>query len=45
MTFEVSYVQISSRELRHPALLHSILSFGFNTVILALAINAAVNLL
>ncbi len=45
MTFQVSDVQISSRELRHLALLHSLLSFGFNTVILALAINAALNLL
>jgi len=39
MTFQVSDVQITSRELRQLVLLHGMLSFGFNTVILALAIN------
>lgn len=39
MTFQVSDVQISSRRLRRLALVHGILSFAFNTVILAFAIN------
>jgi uncharacterized membrane protein len=45
MTFQVSDVQITSREIRQLALGHGILSFGFNTVILALAINTASSLL
>ena len=45
MTFQVSDVQITSREIRQLVLLHSILSFAFNTVILALAINTASSLL
>jgi uncharacterized membrane protein len=39
MTFQVSDVQISSRRLRRLALVHGLLSFAFNTVILAFAIN------
>ena len=38
-------VQISSQRLRRIATLHSIVSWLFNTVILALAVNLAVNLL
>ena len=45
MTFQVSDVQITSREFRKLALLHGMLSFGFNTVILALAINTVATLL
>lgn len=45
MTFQVSDVQITSRELRQIVLIHGILSFGFNTVILALAINTVATLL
>src|SRR5664279_2871335 len=45
MTFQVSDVQITSREFRKLALLHGMLSFGFNTVILALTINTVSNLL
>jgi uncharacterized membrane protein len=45
MTFQVSDVQITSREMRQLVLLHGILSFGFNTVILALAINTVSSLL
>jgi uncharacterized membrane protein len=41
MTFQVSDVQVISRDMRQLVLLHGILSFGFNTVILALAINTA----
>jgi uncharacterized membrane protein len=39
MTFQVSDVEISSRTIRRLAWLHSILSFVFNTVIVALSIN------
>lgn len=39
MTFQVSDVEISSREIRRWALLHGFLSFIFNTAILALSIN------
>jgi uncharacterized membrane protein len=45
MTFQVSDVQIISREFRKLVLLHGMLSFGFNTVILALAINTVAALL
>jgi uncharacterized membrane protein len=45
MTFQVSDVVITSRNMRRLVLLHGILSFGFNTVILALAINTASSLL
>jgi len=39
MTFQVSDVEISSRQIRRLALLHGFLSFIFNTAILALSIN------
>lgn len=39
MTFQVSDVQITSREIRRLALMHSFLSFVYNTVIVALSIN------
>jgi uncharacterized membrane protein len=39
MTCQVSDVQISSRGIRRLALVHGLLSFVFNTVILALTIN------
>src|SRR5438552_17948647 len=39
MTCQVSDVNVTSREMRRLVLLHGILSFGFNTVILALTIN------
>ena len=39
MTFQVSDVQITSRRMRRLALVHAVLSFFFNTVILALSIN------
>ena len=45
MTFQVSDVQITSRGLRQLVLLHGVLSFGFNTVILALTINTVSALL
>jgi uncharacterized membrane protein len=45
MTFQVSDVQITSQAIRRLALTHGLLSFVFNTVILALAINLASGLL
>lgn len=39
MTFQVSDVQITSKRFRRLALLHGLLSFGFNTVMIALTIN------
>ncbi|MFL6519294.1 MAG: DUF1345 domain-containing protein [Chthoniobacterales bacterium] len=39
MTFQVSDVVITSRDFRKLVLAHGMLSFGFNTVILALTIN------
>ncbi|WP_316832624.1 DUF1345 domain-containing protein [Pedobacter aquatilis] len=44
MTFQVSDVEISSRKIRRLTLLHSIISFIFNTVIVALTINALAGL-
>lgn len=44
MTFQVSDVQITSRRLRRLVLLHSLLSFWFNTIIIALSINLASSL-
>lgn len=40
MTFQVSDVEVSSKKLRRLTLLHSLLSFIFNTIIVALTINA-----
>jgi len=45
MTCQVSDVQITSRRMRRLTLVHSILSFGFNTLILALLINTVSGLL
>ncbi|MGE5521584.1 MAG: DUF1345 domain-containing protein [Candidatus Dadabacteria bacterium] len=39
MTFQVSDVQITSRKLRHLALIHGLISFVYNTIIVALSIN------
>ena len=44
MTCHVSDVQITSRRMRRIALIHGVLSFIFNTVILALSINLASDL-
>lgn len=44
MTFQVSDVQVTSKRLRRLALLHGVLSFGFNTVIVALTINVIAGL-
>jgi uncharacterized membrane protein len=45
MTCQVSDVTVTSRHMRRLVLLHGILSFGFNTVILALTINTVSSLL
>ena len=45
MTFQVSDVQITSRRLRRLALLHGLVSFLFNTVIVALTVNIVAGLL
>lgn len=45
MTCQVSDVQVTSREMRRLVLQHGVLSFGFNTVILALTINTVSTLL
>jgi uncharacterized membrane protein len=39
MTFQVSDVEIASKEIRRLAWLHGLLSFAYNTAILALSIN------
>lgn len=39
MTFQVSDVQITSKRLRRLAILHGLLSFVFNTIMIALTIN------
>jgi len=44
MTFQVSDVEISSRQIRRLSLLHSLIAFIFNTVIVALTINALAGL-
>lgn len=39
MTSQVSDVQVTSREMRRLTMVHGVLSFGFNMLILALSIN------
>jgi uncharacterized membrane protein len=45
MTCQVSDVQVTGRRMRRLTLLHGIVSFFFNTVILALTINIAASLM
>jgi uncharacterized membrane protein len=45
MTFQVSDVQITARKFRRLAAAHGLLSFLFNTIILALTVNIAAGLL
>jgi len=45
MTSQVSDVQIGSKEVRRWALLHGLISFAFNTAVLALGINVVSGLL
>jgi uncharacterized membrane protein len=44
MTTQVSDVQVKTTRLRRTTLLHSIVSFFFNTVLIALSVNAVVAL-
>ncbi|MFT3704524.1 MAG: DUF1345 domain-containing protein [Agriterribacter sp.] len=39
MTFQVSDVEIASKKIRQMALLHGLISFAYNTVVVALTIN------
>jgi len=39
MTFQVSDVEISSKRIRRLALMHGLVAFAFNTIIVALSIN------
>ena len=45
MTFQVSDVQITDRTIRRLALGHAMISFGYNTAILALVVNIVSSLL
>lgn len=45
MTFQVSDVQITSKRIRRLALMHGVLAFAFNTVIVALSINIVAGLM
>ena len=45
MTFQVSDVQITARKFRRLATAHGLLSFLFNTIILALTVNIAAGML
>ena len=45
MTSQVSDVQVTSREMRRLTMVHGVLSFGFNMLILALGINVVAGLL
>jgi uncharacterized membrane protein len=45
MTCQVSDVQVTSKRMRRLALLHGVISFGFNTFVLALLINTVSSLL
>jgi uncharacterized membrane protein len=45
MTFQVSDVQITSKNIRRLALMHGLLSFAFNTIIVALSINIVAGLM
>ncbi len=45
MTFQVSDVQITDPGVRTVVLMHALLSFGYNTAILALGVNLASSLL
>ncbi|MGV8996718.1 MAG: DUF1345 domain-containing protein [Parvibaculaceae bacterium] len=43
MTAQVSDVQVTSAKMRKVTLIHSVISFFYNTILLALAVNVAVN--
>ncbi len=39
MTFQVSDVQISERKIRRVALVHALIAFFFNVIVIALSVN------
>ena len=45
MTCQVSDVQVSSPRMRRLALIHGLISFCFNTAILAMVVNVVAGLL
>lgn len=45
MTFQVSDVQVTARNLRHLTTAHGIIAFFYNTIVLALAVSIAANLI
>lgn len=45
MTFQVSDVQITSQRIRRLALMHGVLAFAFNTIIVAFSINIVAGLM
>ena len=45
MCVQVSDVVVTTTRMRREVILHAVLSFVYNTVILALAVNLAVNLM
>ena len=45
MTSQVSDVQVTSREMRRLTMMHGVLSFGFNMLIVALSINVVAGIL
>jgi uncharacterized membrane protein len=45
MTSQVSDVQVTSREMRRLTMVHGVLSFGFNVLIVALSINVVAGIL
>ena len=45
MTSQVSDVQVTSREMRRLTLVHGVLSFAFNLLIVALSINVVAGVL
>ncbi|MBA4057950.1 MAG: DUF1345 domain-containing protein, partial [Marivirga sp.] len=44
MTFQVSDIRVTSRVIRRFVLMHGLISFVFNTIIVALTINTIANL-
>ncbi len=45
MTFQVSDVQVSAKSIRRAVLAHALISFAYNTAILALVVNVVSGLL
>lgn len=45
MTFQVSDVQITSRKLRRMAIVHGVVSFLFNTLLIAVSVNISSSML